>query len=52
MKVLHFSIDSLVINKYAAIATTKSLHVLLFLKAKDRTRLQNDRRICWKPFKA
>jgi len=52
MKVLCFRADYFfVLDKYAALATTKSLHVLLFLKVTDRTQSQNDRGICWKPFK-
>lgn len=36
MKPLYFSIDDFfVLDKYAALATMKSLHVLLFMKAKD-----------------
>lgn len=43
---IHFVLD-----KYTALATTKSLHVLLFMKAQDRRQSQNDKGICWKPFK-
>lgn len=35
-----------VLDKYAALATTKSLHVLLFMKAQDRRKPQNDKGIC------
>lgn len=47
MKTLGFSMDYFcVLDKYAALAATKSLHVLLFLKAKDRRQSQNDKGIC------